>query len=84
MTVRHSKLRLLSLALLASGLLVACAGMTPFSGGRYPTLNGAKPLVLAHRGASGYLPEHTLAAYKKAIEMGADFVEPDLDRKSVV
>jgi glycerophosphoryl diester phosphodiesterase len=76
--VRNSNLRLLSLALLASGLLVACVGVTPSSGGRYPTLNGAKPLVLAHRGASGYLPEHTLAAYKKAIEMGADFVEPDL------
>jgi glycerophosphoryl diester phosphodiesterase len=36
------------------------------------------PLVLAHRGASGYRPEHTLEAYKLAIEMGADFVEPDL------
>ena len=38
----------------------------------------AKPLLLAHRGASGYLPEHTLAAYRLAIEQGADFVEPDL------
>jgi glycerophosphoryl diester phosphodiesterase len=38
----------------------------------------AKPLVIAHRGASGYRPEHTLAAYELAIEMGADFVEPDL------
>jgi glycerophosphoryl diester phosphodiesterase len=37
-----------------------------------------KPLVIAHRGASGYLPEHTLAAYRKAIEQGADFIEPDL------
>ena len=76
--MRNSKLRLLSFALLASGLLLACTGMTPSSGGRYPTLNGAMPLVIAHRGASGYLPEHTLEAYKKAIDMGADFVEPDL------
>jgi glycerophosphoryl diester phosphodiesterase len=76
--VNTSKLQCLSSALLAGGLLVACAGMAPSSAGRYPTLNGAKPLVLAHRGASGYLPEHTLAAYKKAIDMGADFVEPDL------
>src|SRR6266508_2306730 len=38
----------------------------------------ALPLVLAHRGASGYRPEHTLAAYELAIEMGADFIEPDL------
>lgn len=34
--------------------------------------------VIAHRGASGYRPEHTLAAYELAIEMGADFIEPDL------
>lgn len=37
-----------------------------------------RPLVIAHRGASGYLPEHTLEAYRLAIEMGADFIEPDL------
>jgi glycerophosphoryl diester phosphodiesterase len=37
-----------------------------------------RPLVIAHRGASGYRPEHTLAAYELAIGMGADFIEPDL------
>lgn len=37
-----------------------------------------RPLVIAHRGASGHLPEHTLAAYFVAIESGADYVEPDL------
>jgi glycerophosphoryl diester phosphodiesterase len=37
-----------------------------------------EPLVIAHRGASGYVPEHTLAAYAIAIFQGADFVEPDL------
>lgn len=36
------------------------------------------PLVVAHRGACGYRPEHTLAAYRLAIEQGADGVEPDL------
>jgi len=36
------------------------------------------PIVIAHRGASGYLPEHTLAAYSVAMLQGADFVEPDL------
>ncbi|MFZ0254141.1 MAG: glycerophosphodiester phosphodiesterase [Gammaproteobacteria bacterium] len=36
------------------------------------------PIVIAHRGASGYLPEHTLAAYAIAILQGVDFVEPDL------
>jgi glycerophosphoryl diester phosphodiesterase len=43
-----------------------------------PTLDGQRALVIAHRGASGYLPEHTLEAYALAIEMGADFIEPDL------
>jgi len=42
------------------------------------TLDGQKPLVIAHRGASGYLPEHTLEAYQKAIDLGADVIEPDL------
>jgi glycerophosphoryl diester phosphodiesterase len=42
------------------------------------TLTGAPPIVVAHRGASGYLPEHTLEAYKMAIDMGADYIEPDL------
>jgi glycerophosphoryl diester phosphodiesterase len=37
-----------------------------------------KPIVIAHRGASGERPEHTLAAYTLAIEQGADFIEPDL------
>lgn len=36
------------------------------------------PLVIGHRGASGYRPEHTLASYSLAIELGADFIEPDL------
>ncbi|MHA6491991.1 glycerophosphodiester phosphodiesterase [Pseudomonas borbori] len=38
----------------------------------------AKPLIIAHRGASGYVPEHTLAAYALAILQGADYIEPDL------
>jgi len=36
------------------------------------------PIVIGHRGASGYRPEHTLESYTLAIEMGADFIEPDL------
>jgi glycerophosphoryl diester phosphodiesterase len=38
----------------------------------------AEPLVIAHRGASGYRPEHTLAAYALGARMGADYIEPDL------
>jgi glycerophosphoryl diester phosphodiesterase len=37
-----------------------------------------RPLVIAHRGASGERPEHTLGAYARAISQGADFIEPDL------
>ncbi len=37
-----------------------------------------RPIVIAHRGASGYAPEHTLASYFIAIEQGADYIEPDL------
>jgi glycerophosphoryl diester phosphodiesterase len=45
---------------------------TPASGGE------RWPIVIAHRGASGYVPEHTLGAYALAILQGADYVEPDL------
>jgi glycerophosphoryl diester phosphodiesterase len=38
----------------------------------------ATPIVIGHRGAPGYRPEHTLASYRLAIAMGADAVEPDL------
>ena len=37
-----------------------------------------RPLLIAHRGASGYLPEHTLAAKQLAHEMGADYLEQDV------
>lgn len=37
-----------------------------------------EPIVIGHRGASGYRPEHTLASYELAIDLGADFVEPDI------
>jgi glycerophosphoryl diester phosphodiesterase len=38
----------------------------------------SRPIVIAHRGASGWRPEHTLAAYDLAITKGADYIEPDL------
>lgn len=44
----------------------------------FPTLTGRRPKIIAHRGASGYMPEHTLEGYALAIDMGADFIEPDL------
>jgi glycerophosphoryl diester phosphodiesterase len=64
------------MTLVAIAALTACTSTGPQSG--FATLDGKAPLVVGHRGASGYLPEHTLEAYKKAIEQGADFIEPDL------
>jgi glycerophosphoryl diester phosphodiesterase len=43
-----------------------------------PALAQTHPLIIAHRGASGERPEHTRAAYERAIEQGADYIEPDL------
>ena len=45
---------------------------------RFRTLGNKPPIIIAHRGASGHRPEHTLSAYRLGIEMGADFIEPDL------
>ena len=56
-------------------MISACIGMAQLPP---RTLDGQKPLVIAHRGASGYLPEHTLEAYQRAIDLGADVIEPDL------
>lgn len=69
--------------LLAFGMAAAPAAFAtpPSTGTSYvplPCAGGSRPLVIAHRGASGYAPEHTLASYALAIEMGADYIEPDL------
>lgn len=65
--------------LLSTTLLAALSFQAPIALAQgAPTLSGQKPLVIAHRGASGYLPEHTIEGYKLAIEQGADFIEPDL------
>jgi glycerophosphoryl diester phosphodiesterase len=48
------------------------------SGVKLPTLDGKHPLIVAHRGAGGYLPEETYEAYVRAIDLGADVIEPDL------
>ena len=75
----------LTLAVLLGLALTACGngsdddtptGANPAS--KWNTLDGKAPLVIGHRGASGYRPDHTLASYQLAIEQGADFIEPDL------
>ncbi len=67
---------LLTIAMLASLGVQTSAHALPHNE-RHEHAN-AGPLVIGHRGASGYRPEHTLAGYKLAIELGADFIEPDL------
>jgi len=57
----------------AWGLVVGALVLTMTADAQY-----TKKTVVAHRGASAYAPEHTAAAYRLAIEMGADFVEQDL------
>lgn len=69
---RFSPLRVAAIATLVAITLPVAASA------QYPTLNGAPPIVFGHRGASGYRPEHTLASYQLAIELGADYIEPDL------
>lgn len=74
-------MRTLQLALSATAALclAACGTTGPAgSSGKLLTLDGQPPLVIAHRGASGLLPEQTLESYARAIELGADVIEMDL------
>ncbi|WP_308249782.1 glycerophosphodiester phosphodiesterase [Sphaerisporangium fuscum] len=48
------------------------------TGGAHGREPGTDPIVIGHRGACAYRPEHTLLSYEKAIEMGANYIEPDL------
>jgi glycerophosphoryl diester phosphodiesterase len=68
------------LAVLA--LVALAAPVADAKEGKKPKRQGpskeSSPLVIGHRGASGYLPEHTLEAYRLAIKLGADYIEPDL------
>jgi glycerophosphoryl diester phosphodiesterase len=56
-------------------LVAACANGGPEG---VNGLNANTPIIIAHRGASGERPEHTIASYALAIEQGADYIEPDL------
>ena len=64
-------------AAILAGVLALTPAATPVASAQEKP-RGGEPLVIAHRGASAYRPEHTLSAYRLAIGMGADFIEPDL------
>ena len=77
--VRRPALLLLALSGLAGPALVtAPTAVAVDRPAASPGRHHADPIVIGHRGASGYRPEHTLASYRLAIQLGADYVEPDL------
>jgi len=65
-------MRTIVIVAVLAGWMLACGAAPVHKGG----MN--RPIVIAHRGASGLRPEHTLASYDLAIDAGADFIEPDL------
>jgi glycerophosphoryl diester phosphodiesterase len=62
-------------ALVVAGALLAVVALAA-TAHQKPDRKG--PLVIGHRGAAGYLPDHTLEGYRLAIKLGADYIEPDL------
>ncbi|MBB6628255.1 glycerophosphodiester phosphodiesterase [Nocardioides sp. KIGAM211] len=81
---RHARLVAATLAatLAGSTLLVATTATSADAARPHqadaPLQQVDRPLVFGHRGAPGYRPEHTLASYRLAIQLGADYIEPDL------
>ena len=79
--MRRISRRPMALLLAAAMIVLALSQVAGASRGqeRVDQAGGRRlPLVIGHRGASGYRPEHTLASYRLAIELGADYIEPDL------
>ena len=71
----RSRARAICATVITGVALMAAAAPAAAS---YDRSGEENPLVIGHRGASGYLPEHTLQSYALAIKLGADYVEPDL------
>jgi glycerophosphoryl diester phosphodiesterase len=76
--------------LIGSGAALGTLGLTPGAAatgrrgggggsGEGSRRRGGRPIVIGHRGSPAYRPEHTIASYTLAIEMGADYIEPDLE-----
>ena len=69
------KLKTLALSLLAAGVLAGCSS---HSSSMANTQMKSDKIIIAHRGASGYLPEHTLESKALAFAQHADYLEQDL------
>jgi glycerophosphoryl diester phosphodiesterase len=75
LTLRQATWCALAAAALAAVTAITAIGAASADSRRH---DDGRPLIIGHRGASGYLPEHTLESYALAIELGADYIEPDL------
>jgi glycerophosphoryl diester phosphodiesterase len=65
-------------AVAVAGATLAAVAPAAIADSNRPKRLVDEPIVIGHRGASGYRPEHTLESYELAIALGADYVEPDL------
>jgi glycerophosphoryl diester phosphodiesterase len=65
-------------ALVVAGALSLSATVPAIAHDHQHEFEESTPLVIGHRGTAGYLPDHTLEGYALAIELGADYIEPDL------
>lgn len=74
----HATAVLASALAAATALTVAAASATTIKPATSRHATSHAPLVLGHRGAAGYRPEHTSAGYRLAAQLGADYLEPDL------
>ena len=78
MSSRASWIRIALIVVALVALLAPTAAVGKKKQKRQGPNRESSPLVIGHRGASGFLPEHTLEAYRLAIKLGADYIEPDL------
>jgi glycerophosphoryl diester phosphodiesterase len=78
MRTRAPYLRFALLALALVALLAPATALSKKKHKRHGPKKENSPLVIGHRGASGFVPEHTLQSYRLAIKLGADYIEPDL------
>lgn len=79
--MNRNSLKLLAFVLVFAWFYVGGVALSADEGSARETFNNlshGSPIVIAHRGASGFRPEHTLSAYELALDQGADFIELDL------